>query len=192
MHHEAVLRTSNPSNDCGSARLQPSTWENKTVSTREFSFPILIAAEINQLHMGAARRPLDLEKGRGKPHLYGFAFVADLIARDEDKSAAIYRRFDKLSARNLLYLESKLGILESEQKRFDEEDGTTFDLKSAAISWEEFEELAKQPDKPEVQKRMKLVTEIAETLRTYRKCRTFAIGPCMPAENFFRRGSVLE
>ena len=110
---------------------------------------------------------------------------------DPDKSATIYRRFDKLSARNLLYLEPKLGILESEQERLDEEDGTTFDLKSAAISWEEFEEQAKQPDKPEVRKRMKLATEITEALRTYRKCRTFTVSPCMRTENIFRRGSVL-
>jgi hypothetical protein len=134
-----------------------------------------IPTKIPQVHMGVVRRPLDLEKGHAKPHLYGFASVAELIASDEDKSGTIYRRFDKLSARNLLYLESKLAILESAQERFDEEDGTIFDLKSAATSWEEFEEQAKDCDRPELQKRMTLVKEIAATLKTYRKYLTFAV-----------------
>ena len=34
----------------------------------------------------------------------GYASLATEIARDKDKSTHIYRYFDKLSARNLLYL----------------------------------------------------------------------------------------
>jgi hypothetical protein len=132
--------------------------------------------------MGVVRSAVDLEKGRRKQNLYGFASVANLVASDPDKSGTIYRRFDRLSTRTLLYLESKLAVLESAQERFDEEDGTddSFALKSAATSWEEFEEHAKDLDRPEIQKRMKLATEIAATLKTYRKYLHFARSLCAP------------
>jgi hypothetical protein len=132
--------------------------------------------------MGVVRSAVDLEKGRGKQNLYGFASVADLVASDPDKSGTIYRRFDRLSARSLLHLESKLAVLESAQERFDEEDGTdnSFVLKSAATSWEEFEEHAKDSDRPEIQKRMDLAIEIAATLKTYRKDLHFARSLCAP------------
>jgi hypothetical protein len=144
--------------------------------------------------MGVVRSAVDLEKGRGKPKLYGFASVADLVASDPDKSGTIYRRFDRLSVRSLLYLESKLAVLESTQERFDEEDGTddSFALKSAATSWEEFEEQAKDSDRPEIQKRMNLATEIAATLKTYRKYLHFAPSFARLLMNPSRRGSVLE
>lgn len=148
----------------------------------------------HQVHMGVVRSAVDLEKGRGKPKLYGFASVADLVASDPDKSGTIYRRFDRLSVRSLLYLESKLAVLESTQERFDEEDGTddSFALKSAATSWEEFEEQAKDSDRPEIQKRMNLATEIAATLKTYRKYLHFAPSFARLLMNPSRRGSVLE
>jgi hypothetical protein len=144
--------------------------------------------------MGVVRSAVDLEKGRGKPKLYGFASVADLVASDSDKSGTIYRRFDRLSARTLLYLESKLAVLESAQERFDEEDGAddSFALKSAATSWEEFEEHAKDLDRPEIQKRMNLATEIATTLKTYRTLtfRPNAFARLLTSPS--RRGFVLE
>jgi hypothetical protein len=145
--------------------------------------------------MGVVRSAVDLEKGRGKSKLYGFASVADLVASDSDKSGTIYRRFDRLSARTLLYLESKLAVLESAQERFDEEDGAddSFALKSAATSWEEFEEHAKDLDRPEIQKRMNLATEIATTLKTYRKHLHFApmhFARLLTSPS--RRGFVLE
>ena len=144
--------------------------------------------------MGVMRSAVDLETGNGKQNLYGFASVADLVASDPDKSGTIYRRFDRLSARSLLYLESKLAVLESTQERFDEEDGTndSFTLKSAATSWEEFEEQAKDSDRPEIQKRMKLVTEIAATLKTYRTYLDFGSGFSRILTRPCRRGSVLE
>ena len=51
----------------------------------------------------------------------GYPQLSALIAADEDKSTTIYRRFERLAARNLLYLESELTKLEAEQDRLDEE-----------------------------------------------------------------------
>lgn len=44
----------------------------------------------------------------------GYAQYAAFIASDPDKSTTIYRRFKRLSARNLLYLESEVAELEQQ------------------------------------------------------------------------------
>ena len=55
-------------------------------------------------------------------YVKGYPSLAAFIASDSDKSTAIYRRFDRLSARNLLYLQSELVELEAQQDALDEED----------------------------------------------------------------------
>jgi hypothetical protein len=55
-------------------------------------------------------------------YLKGYPSLAAFIASDKDKSTVIYRRFDRLSARNLLYLQSELAELEVKQDAFDRED----------------------------------------------------------------------
>lgn len=55
-------------------------------------------------------------------YVRGFGSVADFIASDEDQSSAVFRRFDKLAVRDLLYYQSELAELESEQERYDIED----------------------------------------------------------------------
>jgi hypothetical protein len=50
----------------------------------------------------------------------GFPAIAHFIAQDDD--AAIFRRFDSLGARNLLYLQSNLNTLEAKLLTFDQED----------------------------------------------------------------------
>lgn len=62
-----------------------------------------------------------VELARLKP-IDGFPQVADKIASDPDKTTMIYRRFDRLSARNLLLLQSELAQLEALQNRYDTED----------------------------------------------------------------------
>lgn len=50
----------------------------------------------------------------------GYPSFAYFIARDGD--AAIYRKFDQLSARSLLYLQSELHELEGKLRQLDRED----------------------------------------------------------------------
>jgi hypothetical protein len=52
----------------------------------------------------------------------GFPRVADKIASDPDKTTTIYRRFDRLSARNLLFLEAEITELEALQNKYDTDD----------------------------------------------------------------------
>lgn len=49
----------------------------------------------------------------------GYRLFSDFISSDPLRSTAIFRRFDRLAMRNLLYLESELAALESEVERLD-------------------------------------------------------------------------
>lgn len=100
----------------------------------------------------------------------GYASVANFIAKDQDRTSTIYRRFDRVAARNLLYLQSKLQQLEATQDDFDDQDlhSNDKDSKKAATSWEDFENLANFRDREK--KRMEVAEEIQKTIKTYRKC----------------------
>ncbi|CAD0084079.1 unnamed protein product [Aureobasidium vineae] len=49
----------------------------------------------------------------------GYRLFSDFISSDPLRSTTIFRRFDRLAMRNLLYLESELAALESEVERLD-------------------------------------------------------------------------
>jgi hypothetical protein len=66
--------------------------------------------------MPARKRRTDVETGRIRP-LDGFPSLADFIASDHDRTSLVFKRFDKLAARNLLYLQSELAELEAKLVR---------------------------------------------------------------------------
>lgn len=68
-----------------------------------------MAADVDLEVMSASTRRLD-----------GYPTFAEFIAKDKD--AAIYRRFENLSARNLLYLQSELHDLERQLEELDRKD----------------------------------------------------------------------
>jgi hypothetical protein len=99
-----------------------------------------------------------------KMTLPGFPSLAAFIASDKDKSTAIFRRFDRLAARNILYLQSELTELEAQLEAFDRADSNgTLGEKDAARNWQKFKERAKAAS-PE---RMDLVLDIRQTLKAY-------------------------
>ncbi|KAI8246585.1 hypothetical protein K4K55_005875 [Colletotrichum sp. SAR 10_96] len=68
----------------------------------------------------------------------GYLAAASWLARDVDNETLIFRKFDTLSAANLLYMQSE--ILELE-KRLEHTHSTTvqsddMDLKDASSTWE--------------------------------------------------------
>lgn len=99
----------------------------------------------------------------------GFASVANFIAQDKDKTSTIFRRFDRLAARNLLYLQSRLQSLEAIQDELDNQDlqSSDFCAKRAATSWEDFESLAKTRERE--RKRMELAQELERVMKKYRR-----------------------
>lgn len=120
----------------------------------------------------------------------GFALVAAKINSDRDKTTTVYRRFDELSARNLLFYQAELGELEDDLKHLDEEDKLAKDETSKACQkdWKSFEDHAKGLNGAEVKARekekMDLVMKIRDKLEKYRK-RPF------PTEKFIFSNSVL-
>ena len=99
----------------------------------------------------------------------GYPSLAAFIASDKDRSTHIYRRFDRLAARNILYLQSELAELEDQQDKYDTEDfvGTTQE-KESVRNWKVFKEKASEPGNTRERARMKVVKEIEEKIKQYR------------------------
>lgn len=70
-------------------------------------------------------------------YVKGYPSLAAFISSDRDKITAIYRRFDQLSARNLLYLQNDLVELEARQGKYDAEDRQrTTGERASSRDWE--------------------------------------------------------
>ncbi len=109
--------------------------------------------------------------------IQGFPRVADNIACDPDRTSTIFRRFDRLSARNLLYQEAQIAELESRQNRSDKQDLTaaTSTFIGCHGDWRKFEAYATERNgdgsfaKPDQAARLELALEIKDKLNEYRK-----------------------
>jgi hypothetical protein len=120
--------------------------------------------------MTARSRRADVEIGRTRP-LNGFPSLSEFIASDHDRTSLVFRRFDRLAARNLLYLQSELAELEA--KHYDAEDQSIefgdADAQECAKSWESFRDAAEDVNNARQSSRMKLVKQIRLKLKEYRK-----------------------
>ncbi|KAF2812331.1 uncharacterized protein BDZ99DRAFT_357544, partial [Mytilinidion resinicola] len=104
--------------------------------------------------------------------LNGYPSLAQFVASDRDKSTAVFRRFDRLSARNLLYLQSELAELETKQDAFDRADGLDdLHTKQCARNWEHLRERARTGAKET--ERVQLALEIRAKLKEYREALLF-------------------
>lgn len=129
----------------------------------------------------------DEENGSVNVHyITGFGELASLIASDADHTTAVYKRFDKLVARDLLYYECELLELEALQDQYDCEDvldakkqNNADDLRrqirTNARDWVSFKhDAAKAPEAngkndERWKRRMDLAMEIRSTLKEYRE-----------------------
>lgn len=120
---------------------------------------------------GIPRLDEETQAGSIRP-LDGFPSLANFIASDHDRSSLTFRRFDELSARNLLYLQSELSGLQFQLAKYDAEDSSFEhgDLQSrkCAMNWEAFKDAARVPGSKQ-EKRMKLVMEIRRLMKEYSK-----------------------
>lgn len=99
----------------------------------------------------------------------GFAQVARWIALDPDKETSIYRKFDELAARNLLYLQAELLVLEKKINGLDVNDAKSedMDLADAIMTWETLErQYNTGSEKARV--RMDLIIKIRAKIKEYR------------------------
>jgi hypothetical protein len=114
--------------------------------------------------------PDDEEERQEQFEPVGFAGVATFIASDKEHSTSIYRQFQKIAARNILYLQSELRELELRQEEFDRDDANgDLDATQAAMDWQEFCDRARDPDDDRARERMQLVKDIREKVKEYRK-----------------------
>lgn len=102
-------------------------------------------------------------------YVHGYPTLAAFIASDPGHSTAIYRRFDFLSARNLLLLQSELVELEAQLRVLDQEDLRNDDddeVNECSRDWNVFEEKARDANSG-AEKRMKLSLLIRAKLKEY-------------------------
>lgn len=96
--------------------------------------------------------------GKNKAYVDGFPALAAFIASDRDRTTAIFKRFDRLAARNLLYLQSQLAALEEQLDASDEADRGSRESLQSLRSLKHYQE---RPD------RMELLDRIKTTVREY-------------------------
>ena len=102
--------------------------------------------------------------------LTGFPSLAAFMSCNPNCESFIFKRFDRLAARNLLYLQGELACLDEQLTYFDEKDKTgpcDIEARECARSWEDFERIKEQSEKQ--RKRWDLVMKIREKLREYRE-----------------------
>lgn len=107
--------------------------------------------------------------------LAGYPSLAAFIASDRDRTTFIYKRFDELAARNLLYLQSELAELNCKQREFDQEDVVAdMHTKQCARNFIDFQNAASPANGDMKQKeRWKLTRQVRETLKEYREALLF-------------------
>ena len=113
-------------------------------------------------------------------YIDGFPSLAAFMASDRDKTALIFKRFDRLAARNLLCLQSELAELESQLDQFDQDDQRSQDTMQSLRNWQAYRARATQ--EPE---RMELMTRIRKTIREYSNAHplTFVLSLTQPIAN---------
>ena len=100
----------------------------------------------------------------------GYAAVANWISLDLDNEAFVFRKFDELAARNLLYLQSELLHLEGRIQELDERDAASDNmaLKDVARTWELLVDKIEAGDQA-AKVRMGLIVELRAKLNEYRE-----------------------
>jgi hypothetical protein len=115
----------------------------------------------------------DVEKSIEIRYVSGFPSLSAFIASDPDHSTAIFKRFDRLSARNLLYLQSELAELQARQDALDREDQKAAqtdswrEVKESARDWNAFVASAADNGSERAKAQMDLVEQIRVKLKEY-------------------------
>ncbi|EON62136.1 hypothetical protein W97_01355 [Coniosporium apollinis CBS 100218] len=113
----------------------------------------------------------DVERRGAFQALDGYPSLSRFIASDPDRTALVFKRFDRLAVRSLLYLQSELEDLQVQQDEYDRIDANdqSDDLssKQCARNWQEFKKKAQTDQKQK--ERMELVMKIRVTMKEYRE-----------------------
>ncbi|OQV07876.1 hypothetical protein CLAIMM_12235 [Cladophialophora immunda] len=105
-------------------------------------------------------------------HIDGYRGLARFMIRDKDRSPCIFRRFDELGVRNLLYLQSELLEIE---KRLEELDiahiQAPLNVKADLRDWKgmSVKHDVDQPSRSQIQERIDLVLRLRYMIREYQE-----------------------
>ncbi|KAF3920441.1 hypothetical protein ABW20_dc0104883 [Dactylellina cionopaga] len=102
---------------------------------------------------------------QGITYAPGYPSTAAIVSTDAELS--VYRRFDRLNARNLLYYQAEIMYLEAELDKLDEEDGLLKEPE-AKYHLRHFKELWEGRDE-RTRRRLSVVQEIRYQLKQYNK-----------------------
>ena len=119
----------------------------------------------------------DVEAGRKRQeYLEGYAELSEFIASDND--FLVFRKFGALSARNLLYLQAEVQVLEGQLKRMDEEDrirmvdaeniAEKMQVDRAARDWEYLTRAAHEKENGRQAKKMEIIIGMRQAMKQYR------------------------
>ncbi|KAF4487272.1 hypothetical protein CGGC5_v005024 [Colletotrichum fructicola Nara gc5] len=102
----------------------------------------------------------------------GYLAAASWLARGIDNETLIFRKFDTLSAANLLYMQSEILELEKrlEHIQLNTAQSDDMDLKDAASTWETLVEQSRAEapsSRQDAKERMDLIRQLRERLREY-------------------------
>lgn len=102
----------------------------------------------------------------------GYPRFSAFLADDPDKTGTIFRRFDRTSARNLLYLENELSSLEARLDGLEDECYRNHSTAVYVRDWTALNNAADRGDTKAIEIRS-LVIVLREKVREYRKrCHT--------------------
>lgn len=117
----------------------------------------------------------DEEKEIGDiPRPDGHPSLAEFISSHRDHSTTIYRHYEDLAARDLLYLQSELAELKALQDAYDRDDYRPGQVtaKERARDWAMLKRLAAEPGNVKENARLELMLKIRKTLREYSTSRS--------------------
>jgi hypothetical protein len=119
-----------------------------------------------------------------KTFVNGFPELAAFVASDTDKTTLIFKRFDRLAARNLLHLQSelarlqaKLDSLDEEAQKNNEEPSIVMERKQYLRNWDVF--IMADEDSAWKKERLDLLINIQEALKNYSKFARRPSSPCL-------------
>jgi hypothetical protein len=102
----------------------------------------------------------------------GYPGLANWMAQDPDNETLIFRKFDKLSVRNILYMQAELFDLERKILEFERRisEKNDVDLMDSVRRWETFVERTTINSQGIEHELWELIIESKRKLKEYREC----------------------
>jgi hypothetical protein len=146
---------------------------SSTVTIRNFGFPKPAPPKITDTMPESIMNDMEA-KQKPKENLEGYEDFSKYIASDAELS--IYHCFVALGARNLLYLQAELQVLEAQLQKLDDEDREKIetslgnrktDILRDAKSWESFHQQSQQEGRQ--RSKMAIVLKLRGVMKEYGK-----------------------